>query len=228
MKYRPSFAFDELSGKAGSVVAVNNRKNPFLRPRITPINPNSSAQQGVRADLTSLAQGWGALTDSQRQAWNNAVADYQTTGLFGNKRNPTGFNLYMKLNGNLLDCNATTISTPALKVSMFVPELVSVAGDVSDGSVDVTFTEVAVPAGFRYVIRAAALNPVGRKIVKGDFRNIAVVNAAADPTADYGSVYEAKFGSLVAGKRIAVEVVAVSTVTGQKSQPISIEAIVQA
>jgi len=228
MKFKPSFAFDELSGKAGSVVAVNNKKNPFLRPRIKPTNPNTSSQQGVRADLALLASAWGSLTDLQRQSWEKAVSDYQNTGIFGNRRNPSGFNLYMKLNGNLLDANAATISVPAPKVEVALVGLDAVASGVANSKVDVVFVEVAVPANTRYIIRAAALKPVGRKVVKGDFRNVKVVNAAADPSGNIFAEYTAKFGSLIAGMRLAVEVVAVSTITGQKGQAVSSQTVVVA
>jgi hypothetical protein len=97
------------SGKIGGHVASKGRAGSVLRTKITGINPQSSAQNKSRALLGSLSTGWSNLTEAQRDSWNGAVKDYATTDIFGDIKTPSGFNLYVKLNANLIASGQTAI-----------------------------------------------------------------------------------------------------------------------
>ena len=85
-------------GKIGGHVASKNRGGAYFRTKVTPTNPNSTAQAGVRNRMTSLAQGWRGLSASARLSWNNAVGDFAKTDIFGDIKQPSGINLFPTLN----------------------------------------------------------------------------------------------------------------------------------
>ena len=99
-------------GKIGGQVASKNRSGAYLRTKVTTVNPRSTSQISVRNRLAGLSQGWRGLSAANRAAWNGAVADFAKTNIFGDLVNPTGFNLYQRLNNNLLRIGESALSTP--------------------------------------------------------------------------------------------------------------------
>ncbi|GAI26829.1 unnamed protein product, partial [marine sediment metagenome] len=48
-----------------------NHYGPYVRARVTPVNPNTAAQQLIRNAVAFLAAYWAeTLTANQRTAWN--------------------------------------------------------------------------------------------------------------------------------------------------------------
>jgi hypothetical protein len=84
-------------------------------------NPNgggrkSSIWNGVKNKLSSLSSQWRSLSVEQRQSWADAVVNYPAVNKFGEPRVRSGYELFMHLNGNLLNIGLPSIVSP------FVPE----------------------------------------------------------------------------------------------------------
>jgi hypothetical protein len=82
-------------GKLNGTVFSRNRSGAIARVKVTPINPNTASQANARSILTSLSQSWRTLNQSVILVWNNAVADFQSTDVFGDLRTPTGINCFI-------------------------------------------------------------------------------------------------------------------------------------
>lgn len=205
--------------KIGGQVASKNRAGAYLRNKVTPVNPQSSYQVTVRARLSSLASGWRGLTQAQRLAWNSAVSDYKKTDIFGDIQNPSGFNLYVKLNSNLINIGVASISTPPLPVAVSVFTTATLAGAAGAQSLSLTVTPTTQPTSETIIVRATPAQSAGKFFVKSEFRQIATFTAATAGAYDLASAYIAKFGPIgPAGVKIFVQVVHVNETTGQQSQ----------
>lgn len=215
-------------GKVGGHVAAKNRGGAYLRTKVTPTNPNSTAQATVRSRLGSLASGWRALTANQRAAWNAAVADFVKTDIFGDIKNPSGINLYTKLNANLLEIGEAQINVPPLATVVNAPTGLTLDISAGNGTLELNFAPAAIPAGVAWVVRSTKAGSAGISNYSGKFRNIVVLPAATNTGADVFSEYQEKFGNPLEDQKLAVEIVAVSTTTGQKSTAIVADAIVNA
>ena len=101
-------------GKIGGQVASRNRSGAYMRNKVTPVNPQTDAQQRSRSILASFSEGWRGLTEAQRAAWNAAVSQFETTDVFGDTIQPTGKNLY------------THIQTPVSYTHLTLPTICSV------------------------------------------------------------------------------------------------------
>jgi hypothetical protein len=213
-------------GKIGGHVASKNRAGAYFRTKVTPSNPQTSAQSGVRSSLTLLSQSWQLLTDADRAAWNGAVASYSRTDIFGDLRNPSGFNLYLRLNLNILNAGGGIISNPPAE--QFAPEPVAygLEPDQGAGDFDVTFSPSPIPANTAYVIEATEQVSSGKSFAKNLFRVVQVLPAADVTPTNIFAAYTAKFGGLVPGKKIFMRVKAVNLVSGLASSPIVESAIV--
>lgn len=110
MKYAPSALIGVLSRSSGSTTASHNRFGAYLRGRIIPVNPNSTAQVAQRTIMTTLSQGWRALTAVQRAGWTALGLTMIRTDSLGVTYTLTGLQAYTSLNRNLLYLGQTAIS----------------------------------------------------------------------------------------------------------------------
>lgn len=215
-------------GKIGGHVASKNRAGAYLRTKVTPVNPQSSYQLGVRSRFTGLSQGWRGLTQVQRDAWNAAVSDFARTDIFGDLKNPTGFNLYQRLNNNLSIIGEAAISVPPLPAAVGVVTIESIA--VAAGAGTMTFVmAAAVPANTQVKVFATSPQSAGKSFVKSEYRLVAVLPSATATPYDLAAEYVTKFGSVgIAGQKVFVKLEAVNETTGQVGTPSQASGIVAA
>lgn len=215
----------EGSGKLGGHVFSKNRGGAYIRTKVTPLNPQTSYQANVRFLLTTWSKAWSALTQAQILAWNAAVSSFAKTDQFGDLRNPTGKNLYVRLNVNLANAGAASISDPPVPVAL--SEITGLAVTATaPGTMSVSWTSGAVPAGEAWLLESIKPVNAGRKFVKNLYRVIAVIPAAATSPHAAGIEYTTKFGNLISGQSVAVRVTQISNTTGQAGVPLTAQAII--
>lgn len=207
------------SGKIGGHVASKNRGGAYLRTKVTPTNPQTASQSGVRNTLGSLATGWSQLTDAERLSFNDAVKDFATTDIFGDIKNPSGINLYVKLNTNLTNSGQALITSAPAKVEVPAIAIADVVFDVStsgDSLVTLTNTDANTK---EVIISATPKVTAGTSYVKNLFRVISHI-AVDGATIEYGAAYIAKFGNLVAGDKFFIKIEVVME-NGQKGTAVT-------
>jgi hypothetical protein len=215
-------------GKIGGHVASKNRGGSYLRTKVTPANARTSAQLAVRNFFTQLSQAWRSLTQEQRDAWNAAVTDYSRTDIFGDLRNPSGINLFQRLNNNLLQIEEAVINEPPLPVEVANVVIDGLTAAVGTPAMSITLTD-SVPNDTTLVVLATAPMSAGKSFVKSEFRRIGSFAAGSTSPQSILSEYVAKFGSTGAiGQKIFVKVFTVSTVTGQTGSASQVSVITTA
>ena len=158
-------------GKIGGQVASKNRSGAYLRTKVTPVNPRSGSQITVRNRLSGLSQGWRGLTAANRAAWNSAVSDFAKTNIFGDLVNPTGFNLYQRLNNNLLRIGEAALSTPPAPSSIDDIVIGALTAAAAAGTVSLAYTASA-GSGSEIEVYATPPLSAGVSFVKTEYRLI--------------------------------------------------------
>lgn len=213
------------SGKLGGQVFAKNRGGSYVRTKTTPLNPQTTAQMTIRGIFASISSAWSSLTDAQRSTWNGFVSDYARTDVFGDLRNPSGKNLYQRLNQNL------SISGQSLINVCTSPSEVPFANvELGNSSVSGEFFEVETggdTTGSKVVIWATPQLSQGTKFVKNKLRQIEVFEGGNGLTFDMWNSYVAKFGTPSVGANIFVGVRVINA-NGQASPLETIKAVVQA
>lgn len=181
-------------GKIGGQVLSAGRSGATVRTKTTPVNGKTVAQNNVRSRFTSLSQGWRDLTQAQRDAWNAAVAAFARTNVFGDIVNPSGSNLFQRLNNNLLNIGESSISDPPIPVGVESPVLVSVTNAIGAGTMTLVL-DGDVPAATACIVFATAPMSAGKSFVKSEYRQIAVLAAEDATPVNIKAAYIAKFGS---------------------------------
>jgi len=121
-KIQLSAIASDIKGKSnGSVFSKNSggtyfRNAPSGGPRKTPRLQLQKARFGI------LATQYRALSNTQREAWDAAAVNYPTKNAFGAPRTPTGYELFMRLNANLLAAGQPTLTLPELPREVILPE----------------------------------------------------------------------------------------------------------
>lgn len=218
----------DMRNKLNGNVFSKNRSGAYLRTKVTPVNPQTVSQIAVRNRLTQLSQQFRTLGATSINAWNAATDNFLKTDIFGDKIRPSGINLFVRLNANILGGHGTVITTPpALTAS---PEINTVSATATAGTptLSIVVSPGTVPANTAWIISATGQVSPGKSFVKNLYRNIKVVAAAATSPVNALSAYNAKFGTLVAGQKLFVSVQAIDLLTGLKSLAVSVEVIVGA
>lgn len=213
-------------GKIGGHVASKNKAGNYLRTKVTPVNPRTQAQVNVRGYFGTAAKAWAGLSDANRTAWNKAIELWKVTNIFGDLKNPSGFNLYVRLNANLANIGVAAISTPPLPAAIaswtqfsFVPD--------NTGTMVLTFAATPIPTGFAMIIEGTAPCSPGITNANARFRKITKLAAGVATSEDLQAAYVAKFGSIAPiGDRVFLRSTPINIATGQKGQPAEASAVI--
>lgn len=103
----------DARNKLGGHVFSKNKAGSFMRRKVSPAQPRTSAQLAIRADMTTLSKAWGgSLSESERAAWTAFALNNPTRDQFGNVVQLTGAQTYNRLNQQLLYAGYPRIDTP--------------------------------------------------------------------------------------------------------------------
>lgn len=213
------------SGKINGFVASKNRGGAYFRTKTTPSNPQTTAQQGARALLGSLSTAWSGLTEASRLSFNNAVANFATTDIFGDIRNPSGINLYVKLNSNLSNSGQSLLDVAPEKIEVPYSQIQDVTMDVSTQNAQMVLADGALDLK-KVLVFATAPQTQGTKFVKNKLRKIGTFEVNID-TIDLITAYSEKFGAFSLGQNIVFSMYPIVE-TGQAGIPQTIKATIVA
>lgn len=105
----------DLRGKAGNAVFQGSRDGLVVRPWVHGSNPNTPAQQAVRAHFSQAGAAWRSYSSAQVLAWKNyAQTITKTNRVNGKTYHPNAFNAFLALAAKFLQVNpgGTIPSTP--------------------------------------------------------------------------------------------------------------------
>lgn len=206
------FGATDGRGKLNGHVASKNRAGAYARTKVTPVNPQSSFQIAVRARLSAFSSGWRALTQAVRDQWDNAVGGFARTDVFGDLRNPTGKNLYTRLNQNLASVGAASIGTPPMPSGVETVTMGTIV--MAEGGAKSVAHGVGAGDSAIQVWATPPVSP-GKGFLKNDYRLLtSFANDAASP-AVFTTAYDARYGDTITGAKVGVKLIAVNVLTGE-------------
>lgn len=102
--FTPSCLISEIRGSVGTSNFSKNRYGPIVRQKLTQTNPNTTKQQAVRSVFASAVAKWQALTQAERDAFNDIAKDYPKQNSLGKTYRLSGYSLFISktITGSLL------------------------------------------------------------------------------------------------------------------------------
>lgn len=187
----------EARGSLAGTVFSRNTAGSYMRQKISPVQPQTPAQLGVRALLATVSQAWRGILPAQRLAWVTVAETYTNINVFGDNVPLTGFGLFVKLNRDLQTIGNAIIADPPLQSAVVGFDSLTLVVDntepVDDDKVQINFSP-AVPADQQAVVYMTAPLSPGINFVDSEYRKIAVMPVASVSPFTLGDAYIAKFG----------------------------------
>ena len=207
----------EGRGRIGGNIASRNGSGAYLKKFTNPINPQTVAQQAVRAIFALISSGWRALTQAQRDEWNTTAPLRPQEDSLGNEFFLSGFGFYSKTNNTLLQLSIPGITQPAPLGAVL--ELDGLALVVADAAATATLSyTTAQPVTQTFGIYATAPLSAGAESTKQDYKLVKIVSGDGIATSDeFSTEYVAVFGDLPnIGERMSVRAQPVIESSGQE------------
>ena len=143
----------EASGTIANSMTFSKWKGrPYVRTRVTPANPRTPKQMGIRAVMAFLARQWAKLTAAHQSTWE-AKAKQTNVSAFNAF---AGTNAFEWRNGNY-----PSKTYPAVRLSV-PPSAPTVSAQGSQRQVTLNITKGTIPPGWGYSIHRStqsALTP---------------------------------------------------------------------
>ena len=206
----------DARGKLGGHVFTKTRSGATIRTKVTPTNPQTSAQGTVRGLFGNLSRFWALLTLSEQLSWNGVVGEYKKTNAFGDQYQPSGKNLFQMVNTNLNTVGAPQTNTPPSGRGVLAFDDLSADVLVISQELEITVNLLDAPGASDFiVIEATAPMSPGRFNFSGTYRQIYVGLASAIPNPQVMySKYKNKFGEPLVGRKISFRVYTISSASG--------------
>lgn len=208
----------DARGKLGGHVFTKARSGATIRTKVTPLNGQTSAQGAVRSTFGTLSQSWRTLSEEQRIAWNNKAATVGKTNVFGDSYFPSGKNLYVAINTNILNAGGSAIKIPPVDIALPDVLLSGITFDSLAQALEVELQSLTNPTGNTALVFCSPCLSKGVFNASGKERFVSAVNLTGTSTvADIYADYVAKYGALLSGSKIFVKVKIVNASSGQSS-----------
>lgn len=173
----PALSFD-ASGTVGCINYTRYRGRNIARTTYSYIDPNTTPQQTSRALVTTVSQYWGGTcTFTQRQTWVDRARSVIVTDRLGTKYNPSGYQLFLKWNLQLLQAGgAIMASAPVGNEATDIYEMTAMSsGMPSEMMISLYKQGFAQIDAFALVIfRAGPFSSGGRRPIEPEYRKVAV------------------------------------------------------
>lgn len=128
---KTSALISDIKGKANGSVFARGSSGVYFRNNPSGGGKKSTLWDSQKSRFSFLAGQWRALTPAQQEEWNAAGELYPTTNKFGEIRIPSGYELFMRLNGVRLSIDLdlnTSPGSPREIPSLPVPSLYGYSG----------------------------------------------------------------------------------------------------
>lgn len=130
----------ELMGSVAQTTYSKVMAGRIARTRVIPRNPQTELQTDIRTYLAQSGTAWAALTDSNRQSWEDYAAASPEKNRLGAEMYLSGFNMFCRARTLRLLASLTQIDTgPASSGRCGMPLLTSIATVGGTNQISFTF-----------------------------------------------------------------------------------------
>jgi len=229
MKYTSPIISQARASLGGATFSANRGGN-YVRARIAPVQPRSPAQQAARGQFSTVSGDWKTLTAAQRAGWVAIAATVTLQDSLGNSYIPTGNQLFVGNNRNLLvNAEPVVSAAPGSKPDFVNLSPFTLTSSAGTPTMSVAPPTTAAPTGFVFEVAASSQQSPGVAFFsKSSYRYIETFPATAFAALNILAAYTARWGTLVAGQRVAIRIRLVQIATGWAGTPATANFLISA
>jgi len=166
------------SGDLGSINYTRWRGSAVARSKYTPVQPNTSAQQVIQTNLSTVTNAWGStLTEEQREMWRLAARDHKLINRLGEEYQPTGYLFFCKVNMLILALGKSSLTEPYKAHKPLPIKSISTSssstGYIRCNCVLLDYSLQDSTRGIQYFV-AGPYDSGGRRPIDGEYRQVGV------------------------------------------------------
>lgn len=203
----------KLSGRMGGDVKMRNGRSRGFRIPALVRNLYTTA---VRATFAGLSSAFRTLSPSQIAGWNNA-AGFTRTDRFAQVFVLKGKQLYIALNTALMNVGQPVIDDAPVPVGVPQPVDLTLVAGAALGTFTVSALGVIGPDLSAVVFATRSLSAGINRPSQSAFRLIATLAPSSVYPAVLAAEYATKFGALIEGANVFVQIKYVNINTGEMS-----------
>lgn len=207
--------FTEASGSLGGTTVGKGRQGTFGRVKVKPINPRTNKQISQQARFSSRSSAFRGLDQSEQDAWIAAAAsgEWPQKTALAKTYNPTGAQLFNRVNLVILQAGGSTTDVPPTKVALSQVLTGALTAAAGTPALSLTFTGT-LGSDERLLVYATGNTSAGvNRPGASDYRFLTAYSSTSP--ANLLSAYQAVYGNPVEGQKIFVTAKIANRVTGQ-------------
>jgi hypothetical protein len=168
------------SGSQANTVASRNRYGQYFRTRAIPINPDTTRQSNIRAQMASVSTNWKLVSLSDRGAWNSWAQAHPVIDSLGQSQVLSAFAAFVQVNMARVSNALSLILTPPLGTLAFSYQNVTPTWVAGALSIAFTLTPSVNPAS----VWATGIVSSGVNVAPGPggWRKIGTIGVGASPS----------------------------------------------
>lgn len=215
-----------MSGKRGGSIYSRNKGGAYSKNWVKPTNPQTQAQQAVRALFADPTSAWATLQEASRLAYNAATANFPRVNRLGEIKLLSGKALFQSLSNNLLKIGSTPLSEPPMPGIIDNVIAPTVSFTLATSTFEINYTGALGVTDF-VVLEATTGISAGITNASNRFNQIALLGVGATLPYDAYSEWSAKYGADPSlGARVSVRLYVVNQSTGQMGPYVTATCIV--
>lgn len=220
----------DMKGKAGGHVFKGTTAGGVMQSKASPLTGTSASGKLTKADAGRViraqantaenATTWRDLSSAQQLAWTAAAPNFPFYNKFGMPYVPSGYQLYMSVNNNMLNIGEAKLTAPPSPSELTPTPAFTIATGVGPA---LLMLDGDIPLGYKLVLYATSNQSTGRSLEKGRLKAIGIYD---DPslfplniTAQYVNVY----GSVPSGGNFWFEGKLTKADAGRQSVPYRVQ-----
>lgn len=143
--------YGEIRGSVGGNTFSRNKGGLYIRSRVKPTDPSSTAQMQRRVAMNNISRLWSqSLDDAQRTAWNEYAEANPVPSRLGGWLTLTGHQFFCGLNSRLAMVGSSPqLSPPTSNAPTGVS--ITVLGEEVSQELSITFAPAPLPTGHRLI-----------------------------------------------------------------------------
>lgn len=181
-----------VRGTIGGALYSANKAGPYVRAWSKGANPRTVRQQEQRAHYSAMPGLWAALTDTQRDDWDDwaALPAQELFNSLGEAYSPSGFQWFQIINLRLLNADRSTRTTEPTDLQPAAPTFSSlVLPFLPQQATKITYPSGEFDPDFDLVLKVKVLISIGRMAAPASLDWMRTVQNPPDTDTEFVAEY---------------------------------------
>ena len=224
MRLKTGVLAGAISGSEGATTFKENRAGAYAQLRTKPVKKHTSHTQAAKRRLAAMSRRWTALSDVNKQAWNQWAAQHPLIDRLGAAQTMTGQLAHNQINTRLDYMDSALLDAPPIATAPTALDTLTVfSNSAFPVPTRIIYTPTPIGADERIWMYACSPSALDKKRVDPLYKLLPVSPLAEASPYPFGQDFLDRLGAIQPGQVIRVKVFIINSDTGLLSIPIEAE-----